>query len=394
MTNLEIQTIDKEYYLPVFNRFPISLVKGKGCQLWDAEGKQYLDALAGIAVCSTGHCHPKITQAIAEQAGKLIHVSNFFSTEPQALLAKKLAEKSGFDYTFCTNSGAESMETAIKLARKYAHKNGKGGTIISMKNCFHGRTMATIATGSEKLQKGFEPIPDGFIQAVAEDQDSVLALINDEVAAIAIEPIQGEGGIRPISDKFLTFLREVCDQHNILLIFDEIQCGIARTGTFLAFQQCPIRPDIVALAKGLGSGFPIGATLCTQKVGSVMNFGDHGTTFGGNPLACAAALATISVIEEEQLTEGAKSKGDWFKAELEKRLQHNPDFETIRGKGLMLGVVLKREALPVVLKMLDLGVIANATAGNVIRFLPPLVINKEELEKVIITLEKAMALTK
>lgn len=390
MTNAQIQELDKKYYLPVFNRYPVSIVKASGCTLWDADGKTYLDALGGIAVASTGHCHPTVVKAIATQAETVMHVSNFFSTPQQALLSKKLAEKSGLDYTFCTNSGAESMETAIKLARKYAHRHERGGTIISMKHCFHGRTMATIAAGNVKMQTDFEPIPKGFIQAKPESKESVLKLIDSSIAAIAIEPIQGEGGVRPISDNFLSFLRELCDKHNILLIFDEIQCGIARTGSFFAFQQTPVKPDIMALAKGLGSGFPIGATLCSKKVGDAMGFGDHGTTFGGNPLACSAALATIQVIEEEKLVEKAKVNGDWFKSAIEERLENHPLFKMVRGKGLMLGVVLKEDAKPIVLRMLEMGVIANATAGNVVRFLPPLVISREELEKILMVLEKAL----
>lgn len=390
MTNSEIQDLDKQYYLPVFKRYPVSLVRGKDCKVWDTDGKEYLDALGGIAVTSTGHCHPEVVKAIQNQVGELMHVSNFFSTQPQAQLAEKLAHKSGLDYTFFINSGAEAVETAIKLARKYAHTNGRGGKIISMKNCFHGRTMATIAAGGEKLQEGYEPIPDGFNQAEIENKASVTSLIDESVAGVIIEPIQGEGGVRPVSDDFLSFLREICDKENISLIFDEIQCGVARTGTFFAFQQTPVNPDIVCLAKGLGSGFPVGATICSKKVANALKFGDHGTTFGGNPMATTAALATLKVIEDEKLDIQAKENGEWFQKLINEEMKDHPLFSEVRGKGLMIGVVLNCDPKPIALKMLDKGVIVNATKGNVVRIVPPLTISKEDLTKVSSTLKEVL----
>jgi acetylornithine/N-succinyldiaminopimelate aminotransferase len=379
-TNQKVTLSDQSTYLPTFKRFPIAFKHGKGTWLWDVEGKKYLDLLAGIAVNSIGHCHPELGKAIAKQAGILMHVSNFFVSEPQVNLAKKLTILSGLSRVFFTNSGAESVEGAIKVARKYAHSKGKGGTIISMQNSFHGRTLATIATGQEKYQKGFEPIPSGFFQVPFNGIDSFQTKLNKNVAAVIIELIQGEGGIKPADISFVKQLRKICDEQDILLIFDEIQTGIGRTGKWFAKDHYGIQPDIMTLAKGLGGGMPIGAFLCNDKVSNPIEFGDHGTTFGGNPLACAAALAVIEVIENKNLCDNASQMGDFLTKSLQKLASKHSQIKEIRGKGLMIGVEMNKSAAALVKLLLDKGVVANATAENVLRLVPPLIITQTELE--------------
>ena len=379
-TNQKVTLRDQSSYLPTFKRFPIAFERGKGAWLWDVEGKKYLDLLAGIAVNSIGHCHPELEKAIAKQAGTLMHVSNFFVSEPQVNLAEKLTKLSGLPRVFFTNSGAESVEGAIKVARKYAHSKGRGGTVISMQNSFHGRTLATIATGQVKYQKGFEPIPTGFFQIPFHDFEALQTKLNKDVAAVIIELIQGEGGIKPADIAFVKQLRKICDEQDILLIFDEIQTGIGRTGKWFAKDQYSIQPDIMTLAKGLGGGMPIGAFLCNDKVSKAIEFGDHGTTFGGNPLACAAALAVIEVIENENLCDNASQMGDFLTKSLKELASKHSQIKEIRGKGLMIGVEMDKPAALLVKMLLDKGVVSNATAENVLRLVPPLIINQTELE--------------
>jgi acetylornithine/N-succinyldiaminopimelate aminotransferase len=374
---------DKKYYLPTFKRFPLALIKGKGSRVWDANGKEYIDMLAGIAVNNLGHCHPKVVRAIQEQAGELIHISNFFVSPPQVALSKLLVDLSRMQHVFLTNSGAESVEGAIKIARKYAFKQGKGGAIISMKNSFHGRTLGTIATGQAKYQKGFAPIPTGFSQVEFNSLEALEAAITPETAAVLLEPIQGEGGIVPADKTYLKAVRKLCDEKGVLLIFDEIQCGIGRTGHFFAKDYYEVQPDILTLAKGLGGGMPIGAVLCNKKVGDAIDFGDHGTTFGGNPLASAAALATITTILEENLTLAAQEKGDWLMGILRSWIREHPMIREVRGLGLMIGVQLDRPAAPLVKALMDEGIIANATAESVLRLVPPLTIPEEDLVQVL-----------
>lgn len=382
-TNEEYHKIDQKYYLPTFKRFPIAFERGKGSRLWDVEGKEYIDMLAGIAVNSVGHCHPHVVEAIQKQAAELIHISNFFVSPAQVALSEKLTFLSGLDSVFFSNSGAESVEGAIKVARKYASKHGRGGTIISMENAFHGRTLATIATGKKKYQNGFGPMPTGFIQVPFNDFEAIKAKINDDIAAIIIEPVQGEGGINLADQDYLIALRHLCDQNNILLIFDEIQTGIGRTGKWFAKDHYEVQPDIMALAKGLGGGVPIGAFLCNARVSEAIDYGDHGTTFGGNPVACAASLATLKVIEEENLCQAALEKGQWLQEELERMQGQFSTIKEIRGLGLMIGVALDRPAAPLVKALLQKGVIANATADNILRLVPSLNIEKEDLKKVL-----------
>jgi acetylornithine/N-succinyldiaminopimelate aminotransferase len=301
-TNKYYHEKDQEHYLQTFKRYPLAIEKGRGARVWDVEGNEYIDVLAGIAVCSVGHSHPDLAQAICEQAYRLMHISNFYVSKPQVELSEELTKLSGLDRVFLTNSGAESVEGAIKIGRKYAHSKGRGGTVLSMDNCFHGRTMATIATGKKKMQEGFDPIPQGFKQVEAfNDIDELRAAINDDVGVVIVEPIQGEGGINVADKDFLMALREICTEKKVALVFDEVQAGVGRTGKWFAKDLFGVQPDIMTLAKGLGGGFPVGAVLSNQKTSDAINFGDHGTTFGGNPLACAAALAVIKIIKKEKL---------------------------------------------------------------------------------------------
>lgn len=388
----EALTKDYQYYLQTYKRYPVVLERGEGAYVWDTNGKRYLDALAGIAVNNLGHSHPKVVQAVQEQAAKLIHISNFYTSTPQADLTERLCQVSGMDRAFFSNSGAESVEGAIKLARKYAHEKGRGGTIHSVTQSFHGRTMATIAMGKKAMQKGFGPIPDGFCRLPFNDIDAVRRDINEDSAAIIVEPVQGEGGIHPASQQYLEALREVCDKEGLVLIFDEIQCGIGRTGKLFAKDYYGVEPDIITLAKGLGSGVPIGAILCKQHIADAIQYGDHGTTFGGNPLACAAAMATLDVIDNPAFLENVNQKGKWLRQAFLDR-QH-PDITDVRGLGLMIGIEFNGETKPMVGKMLELGILANATASNVLRIVPPLIIEQEDLKHIVETSIKAWEATK
>ena len=382
-TNAALHEADQKYYLPTFKRFPLAFRRGEGARLWDVEGREYLDALAGIAVCNLGHCHPKVVKAIQKQAQQLMHISNFFVSETQVMLSQKLVEISGLNRVFFSNSGAESVEGAIKIARKYAFSNGRGGGIISMENSFHGRTLATIATGKERMQRGFGPMPSGFHKVPFNDIEAVRAAVSEDIAAIILEPVQGEGGINLAKPCYLRALRELCDRENIVLIFDEIQCGVARTGEYFAKDHYEVQPDIMTLAKGLGNGLPVGAILSNEKVSGAIEFGDHGTTFGGNPMACAAGLATIEAIQEEDILRKTIRKGFWLKEMLEEKIGSHAGLKQIRGLGLMIGVEFDFETKPLVLKMMEHGVLANATAGNVLRLVPPLVISFEQLERLV-----------
>jgi acetylornithine/N-succinyldiaminopimelate aminotransferase len=380
MTHPSLQTIDRNHYWPLFNRYPITLVRGEGSRVWDTEGRPYIDVLAGIAVTSVGHCHPKVVRAIQAQAAKLMHVSNLFITEPQMQLTQLLAQRSGLERVFLSNSGAEAVEAAIKLARKYGSQRGKDGTIVTMEGCFHGRTLGTTAAGKEKYQQGFAPVPAGFVRAPYNDLAGVRARVTKQTAAILVEPVQWEGGIRVASPDFLQGLRQLCDENDMLLIFDEIQCGMARTGSLFAYEQVGVVPDIVTLAKALGSGVPIGATLAKDSVTNALDKGDHGTTFGGNPLACAAALATLEVIEEERLAERARDLG---KRAMDYMKKKTPEVPGVSGKGLMLGVQLNQPARPVVDQLLKKQVIASAVGGDTVRLVPALTIAWEDLQSAI-----------
>jgi len=380
--DLNVQYIesDKQQYLQTFKRAPIVIQRGENAFVWDIEGNRYIDALAGIAVNNVGHCHPKVVHAIKNQAEKLLHISNIYLSEPQHDLSTKLLEIAKMDRVFFTNSGAESVEGAFKVARKYAHKNGRGGTIISMDGSFHGRTLATIATAKPSMQNGFAPIPEGFSKVPFNDIDALeKAMQNKEVGVVILEPIQGEGGINMADKSYLKAIRELCTKHKVVLIFDEIQCGMGRTGHWFAKDYYEVEPDIITLAKGLGGGVPIGAFLAKEHIADAMEFGDHGTTFGGNPLVCAASLATISVIEEEGFLAEVQKKGAWFKEAI--KALNIASLIEIRGLGLMIGLEFDFETKPFVQEMMHKGVLANATAGTVLRIVPPLTIGYPELSE-------------
>ncbi len=389
-TDASFREKDRAHYLQVYDRVPVTLSHGKGSRVWDLDGNEYIDALAGIAVNSLGHCHPDVVEAIREQAGNLIHVSNFYLSIPQAKLTEKLVELSGLDRAFFINSGSESVETAIKLARKQGHKKGRGGHIISMEGCFHGRSLGTIAAGKKAYQKGFEPIPEGFTQVPFHDIQAIEDAIEEKTCAVILEPVQGEGGIRPADRDHLQAVRKLCDDHGLLLILDEIQCGIGRTGTFFAHENAGIQPDILCLAKALGGGVPIGATLCTQEVADAISYGEHGTTFGGNPLACAAGLAAVQAVLEEGLPERAKSLGDRTMKDLNELAKERDDIEEVRGRGLMIGVAVTKDAKAVVQRMREQGVLSNVTAGKVIRLVPPLNIPEADLRTIVQSLRAAL----
>ncbi|MDT8323096.1 MAG: aspartate aminotransferase family protein [Bacteroidota bacterium] len=389
-SNTALHGLDKQYHLQTYNRIPVAFSHGKGARVWDVEGREYIDALAGIAVNCLGHCHPAVVDAVREQAGRLIHISNYFVSEPQVRLAQLLVDVSGMERVFFANSGTESIEGAFKFARKSAHARGRGGGIIAMEQSFHGRTLAAIATGGERMQRGFGPIPPGFSRVPFNDLAAVEAAITDDTAAVVVEPVQGEGGIHVANADFLSGLRALCDRTGALLIFDEIQCGIARTGKMFAKDVFGVQPDIMTLAKGLGGGIPIGAILCRERVAEAMEFGDHGTTFGGNPLATAAALATMRTLIAENFAEEAQRKGAWLRAELEKLKETHDSVREVRGLGLMLGVEFSFPTKPLMLAMLERGVLANATADNVLRLVPPLVITEEEMRVVVEVISAAI----
>ncbi|OVE73470.1 aspartate aminotransferase family protein [bacterium B17] len=368
----------------------IALVKGQGAKVWDADGKEYLDFLAGISVLNVGHSHPTVVKAIQEQAAVLTHVSNLYYTENEARLAEQLAEVGLKGKCFFGNSGAEANEGMIKLARLWGHDEGRY-EIICMNNSFHGRTLATAAaTGQSKVQKGFEPMPVGFVHAEYNDLDSVKALVNDKTVAVMLEAIQGEGGIVPADESFFEGVRALCDEKNLLMLCDEVQCGMARTGKWFGYQNYSVEPDAISLAKALGNGYPIGAVMSGPKLADVFQPGNHASTFGGTPLACAAALATLDAIKDEGLVENARIMGERFHDGLSVLAEKCEQADTVRGIGLMIGLVMKEDAAPYVAKIIDAGMLCLATAGNVIRFLPPLNITDEDLEKALSILDQCL----
>jgi acetylornithine/N-succinyldiaminopimelate aminotransferase len=371
-------------------RLPVTFARGEGVWLWDEEGKRYLDALAGVAVCGLGHCHPVLAKTLCEQANTLIHTSNLYHIRKQEQLATRLTELSGMENAFFCNSGAEANEAAIKLARLYGHeKNIDLPTIIVMEKSFHGRTMATLtASGNRKVQAGFEPLLTGFARVPYNDLEAVaqVAEHNKNVVAILVEPYQGEGGVNVPQASYLQGLRHFCDQNGWLLMLDEVQCGIGRTGSWFAFQYSGITPDVVTLAKGLGSGMPIGACLAKGIAANVFKPGNHASTFGGNPLACSAALATLEVIEEEDLLRNAMEVGDFMRSLFKAQLGDLPDVAEIRGQGLMIGIELSKPCGELVKEALKKGLLINVTSDKVVRLLPPLVIQRSEAEQVVNTL--------
>lgn len=380
--------LHKKYVMPTYAP-GIVLTRGRGARVWDADGREYLDFLAGIAVLNVGHCHPKVVEAIQKQAATLMHVSNLYYNEMQPLLAQALSERSMHGKCFFCNSGAEANEGLIKLARLWGAENGKH-EVVTLRNSFHGRTLATLtATGQEKVKQGFEPLPKGFAYADFNDIESCHAAIGEKTAAILVEAIQGEGGIRPADPRFLTELRGLCDEKGILLLVDEVQSGMGRTGEWFAYQGYSIEPDAFSLAKALGSGMPMGAVVAGPRLADVFHPGTHATTFGGTPLACAAALATIEVIEEERLLANATAMGSRLLQGMQDIAERYEFTETARGRGLMVGLVLNRPAADLQAKLQDRGVLALATAVNVLRMLPPLNVTTAEVDEALEALDKA-----
>jgi len=375
------------HLMNTYARQPVAFVRGEGAYLWDEGGKRYLDAVAGVAVNGLGHAHPKLVKAIAEQAAALIHSSNLYRVLRQEELADKLCALSGMDKAFFCNSGCEANEAAIKLARLYGHNKGIDvPTIIVMEKAFHGRTMATLtATGSRKIQAGFEPLLTGFARVPFNDLEAIrhVAEHNKSVVAVLLEVVQGEGGINVLPSEFLAELRQICNAHGWLLMLDEVQTGIGRTGTWFGFQHSGVMPDVMALAKGLGSGVPIGACLARGAAADVFKPGNHGSTFGGNPLACAAALATLEAIEEEKLLDNARLRGEAIRAGLCAALNGVHGVVDIRGEGMMIGIELDRPCGELVAVARDAGVLINVTADTVIRLVPPLIYGAAEVDELV-----------
>jgi predicted acetylornithine/succinylornithine family transaminase len=391
MDSQTLMMLSEKYVAQTYARYPILLVRGKGSRVWDKEGEEYLDFVSGLAVCNLGHCHPKVVRAIQAQAEKLIHVSNFYYIEPQIQLASLLCQHSFADKVFFCNSGAEANEGAFKLARKYAkEKMGKDRyEIITMERSFHGRTLATLtATGQEKFHKGYEPLMPGFKYVPFDDLQAVRNSIDSKTCAVMLEPIQGEGGVNCPSEGYLKALREICDEKGLLLIFDEVQVGIGRTGKLFAYEHDGVEPDMLTLAKSLASGVPIGALLIQKGVEESFRPGDHASTFGGNPLATSAGVATLTTMLEEGILENCQKMGEYFLSRLEGVKKKFPFVKEVRGKGLILGIELKMDGSSVVKEMLKKKILINCTMGNVLRFLPPLIITKEEIDRVVTALEE------
>ncbi len=376
------------YIMNTYNRYPLVLRKGRGMKVWSSDGKEYLDFVGGVAVNILGHCHPRVVVALQKQAQRLIHVSNYYYIEPQIKLAKLLVEHSFADKVFFCNSGAEAIEAAIKLARKYTKEqiNAERFEIITAVNSFHGRTLAALtATGQEKLQKGFEPLVPGFKHVPFNDLKALGKAVSKETCAVLLEPIQGEGGVRVPDQNYLTMVRELCDERNLLLILDEVQTGMGRTGKLFAYEHFGITPDILTLAKGLGGGVPIGAMLATDKVASGFRPGNHASTFGGNPLVCAAGTATVeTILEDGFILDQCNRMGKYFVERLEHLKTVFPGLiKEIRGKGLLLGMELTTVGDPIVKACLDKGMLINCTSGNTLRFIPPLIVQRRDIDQLI-----------
>ena len=378
------------HIMPTYGRLPVTFERGEGAWLFDEDNNRYLDALSGIAVCSLGHAHPAVHRAICRQSEKLLHTSNIYKIAAQERLADRLTEKSGMDNVFFCNSGAEANEAAIKLARKYGHERGiDKPAIIVMEKSFHGRTLATLsATGNTKIQQGFAPLVEGFVRVPYNDIAAIERAVeqHDNIVAVLVEPIQGEGGVNIPAADYLNRIRSLCDRHELLMMLDEIQTGIGRTGKFLAFQHNAIIPDVCTLAKALGNGVPIGACLARGKAAQLLTAGAHGSTFGGNPLACSAALAVLATLDEENLIEQALQKGQAICTGFTKRLQGNTHVVDIRHKGLMIGIELDSPCAELVKSALQQRLLINVTNETTIRLLPPLIIDEQQIQLLVETL--------
>ncbi len=388
-----INRADK-HVMKTYGRYPIVAERGEGCRLWDVDGKAYLDFLAGVAVNNLGHCHPKVVAALREQAGRLLHCSNFYHIPQQVELAEWLCEHSFADRVFFCNSGAEANEAAMKLARK--HSNEKYGEdrfeVITALASFHGRTIGAIsATGQEKVKAGFTPLLDGFKHVPFGDVEAMRQAITPQSCAIMLEPLQGEGGVNVAPTGYLKAVRELCDEFDLLLIFDEVQVGCGRTGTLWAYEQDKVVPDVMTLAKALAGGPPIGALLTTEELATSLGPGTHGSTFGGNPLVCAAALAAMQTINEETLLDNCRSMGAYLTEKLEQLKGKYSFIKEIRGLGLIIGVELDIEGGPLVVKAMERGLLMNCTVGNVLRFVPPLIVNRVEIDEAMTILDEVLA---
>ncbi|MGA9177689.1 MAG: acetylornithine transaminase [Desulfobacterales bacterium] len=376
-----------------YNRFPIVLTKGQGCRLWDAEGREYIDFVSGIAVCNLGHAHPKVSEALSKQADVLLHVSNLYYTEPQIELAYRLTQNSFADRVFFCNSGAEANEAAIKLARKYVKDKGEKDRyrIITMEKSFHGRTMATLsATGQDKIKKGFEPLLEGFDHIPFNDIEALRKSIGPSTCAVLLEPIQGEGGVRCPDPDYLKAVRRLCDETGILLIFDEIQTGMGRTGKLFAYEHFGIEPDIMTLAKALANGLPIGAMLAREDVADSFGPGAHASTFGGTPIVTAASIQVVKVLLEENIIGHCAEMGAYFKEKLSGLKAGHESIVDVRGMGLLLGMKLKIEGDAIVNACMEKGFLINCIQGNILRFIPPLIIEKEEIDAIIEFLDEIL----
>lgn len=393
MTTEELIEAGNKYLFGTYKRFPIVLVRGKGARVWDSEGREYLDFLAGIAVCSLGHSHPRVVRAIQAQAETLTHVSNLYYIEPQIRLAKLLVEHSFADRVFFCNSGAEAIEGAIKLARKYGRERlgGDRYEIIAMDNSFHGRTLAAVtATGQKKYQAGFEPLPEGFRHVPYNDLGAAAAAVSDKTCGILVEPVQGEGGIRIPSPEYLKGLRKLCDDRGLLLIFDEVQTGMGRTGHLFAHEAWGVTPDVMTLAKALGNGYPVGALLAREDVASVFVPGNHASTFGGNPLGMAAGIAVMETLLDGDTLPRCRAMGTRFRAGLESLKGRHKIIREVRGLGLMTGMELSVPGDDIVVKAMKKGLLINCTAGNVLRFVPPFVVTEKDVDEAVRILDEVM----
>jgi acetylornithine aminotransferase len=394
MPTEELRQDAERYLMNTYARSPISIVRGRGSRVYDLEGREYLDFVAGIAVNVLGHAHPDIVAAIQKQAQQLLHASNLYYTEPQVRLAQTLVDHSFAEKVFFCNSGAEANEAAIKLARRYAHQKYGADRyeIITMRQSFHGRTMATLtATGQEKVQQGFEPLLPGFTYVPFNDLPAVEQALTDRTAAVLLEPIQGEGGVHVASRAYLKGLRELCHKRDVLLIFDEVQTGMGRTGTLFAYEQLGVEPDIMTLAKGLGGGMPIGACLATDNAAAAFTPGSHASTFGGNPLACAAALAVLRVLLDGRVLEQSRVAGDYLAKGLQDLKDRLPIVKDVRGLGLLQGMELSVDGKPVVTDCLARGLLINCTVDRVLRFVPPLIVTQREIDRLLDTLSQVLS---
>ncbi|GJL70137.1 MAG: acetylornithine aminotransferase [Nitrospirales bacterium] len=394
MITSELQQNADRFLMNTYTRLPISLVRGNGCMVYDAEGREYLDCLAGIAVNILGHAHPDLVETITRQARQLIHTSNLFYTEPQTKLAQRLVELSFADKVFFCNSGTEANEAAIKLARRYAHNTfgPERFEILTMENSFHGRTLASLtATGQPKLQEGFGPLVPGFRYVPFNDLEALKANTTSQTAAVMLEPIQAEGGIMVPHPSYLKGLREFCTEQQILLIFDEVQTGMGRTGTLFAYEQFGIQPDIMTLAKGLGGGIPIGACLATDNVAAAFEPGTHASTFGGNPLACAVALKVLELLIESGKLEQGLAAGHYLAKGLSSLKEQFSSIQEVRGKGLLQGLELTIDGKPLVLECLERRVLINCTMGKVLRFVPPLIISNAQIDRLLSVLSEVLS---